>query len=109
MNAALGLRFAVDFLAADFFAGAFAADFFAGAFFAGAFFAEAFFAGAFLAAVFFAAFLAVAMCLLPGFGVLVTALARSEADPPVTGTTCFIAGELYRNASRVKPLGAEFS
>src|SRR4029077_8600314 len=66
MNAALGLRFAADFLAAGFFAAAFlAAGFFAALFLAAGFFAALFLAAGFLAAVFFAAFLAVAMFLLP--------------------------------------------
>src|SRR5690349_19191785 len=66
MNAAFGLRFAVDFFAAGFLAADFfAAGFFAALFLAADFFAAPFFAAGFFAAVFFAAFLAVAMFLFP--------------------------------------------
>src|SRR4029450_13105715 len=83
MNAAFGLRFAVDFLAAGFFAGAF----FWGAFFAGAFFAAGFFAVAFFAAGFFAdffAFLAVAIVLLPLSRCGTHCAEHSAAGRPVT-------------------------
>jgi hypothetical protein len=83
MNAAFGLRFAVDFFAAGFFAGAF----FAGAFFAGAFSPRVSSRGLLrggLFADFFAAFLAVAIVLLPLSRCSTHCAEHSEADRPVT-------------------------
>src|SRR5439155_4626667 len=108
MNAAFGLRFAVDFFAEGFFAGAF----FAGAFFAVAFFAAGFFAGAFFAAGFFAAFfafLAVAIVLLPLSRCGTHCAVHSEAGRPVTGDSGSIGGNYSAIPKEGNPSQAVFS
>src|SRR5512145_3142889 len=87
MNAAFGLRLAAAFLTTAFFT---------------AFFATAFFTA------FFAAFLAVAMILLPEMGACTWNADRTEADPPVTGSPCFIDGKLYRNREGTEALRSAF-
>src|SRR5579862_2733273 len=83
MNAAFGLRLALDFFAAFFTGAFFGAAFFAAGFFAAGFLAADFFTAGFFAD-FFAAFFAVAMVLLPVIGA--SGLAdRSLGGPPVTG------------------------